>query len=180
MGMPGSTLVSLIQKVRSWISWGNSDSNSISSGVEITDKNSKAHCHCKESKLQSIKYHCQSCGRLLCGKCVHGVASFSVAAPNCLKDTMKAVVNIKTCNLCFNLGPISNQKCSGKVHPSESPTHSPEPTSPSSSGERFLDNLSPVSVHPSSSRYELDSFAKFTISCNPGHCLFQYIGSWSH
>ncbi|KAL8549602.1 hypothetical protein ACS0TY_008446 [Phlomoides rotata] len=172
MGMSDSILVNLIQKVRSWISWGNSDSNSISSGFKITDKNCEARCHCEEKALNScIKYHCQSCGRLLCGKCVHGVASFDVASPS-LKKTMEAVVNIKTCNLCFELGPITNRKCSGKVYPSESLRHSSEPPSSSNSSERFeghspraltrtteesfSDNLSPVYVHRSSSRSDED------------------------
>lgn len=192
MGMPDSTLVNLIEKVRSWFSWGNSDSNSISSGVKMTDKNCKARSHCEDSTLNScFKYHCQSCGRLLCGKCVKGVASFDVVGPSCLKETLEAVVNIKTCKLCFELGPISNRKCSGKVYPSESPRHSPEPPSPSYSDERFeghsphaltqtteesfSDYLSPVSVHRSSSRYELDSFAKFTRSCNLDHCFVKCV-----
>ncbi|KAK6122362.1 hypothetical protein DH2020_043872 [Rehmannia glutinosa] len=105
MGIPDSSLVDLIEKVKSWISWGNSDSNCTSRGLEMTDNNC---CHCEVNILNScLKYHCQSCGRLLCGKCVEGLASLDVAGPSRLKETTRAVFNIKTCKFCFELGPLS-------------------------------------------------------------------------
>ncbi|KAK6122337.1 hypothetical protein DH2020_043957 [Rehmannia glutinosa] len=160
MGIPDSSLVDLIEKVKSWISWGNSDSNCTSRGLEMTDNNC---CHCEANILNScLKYHCQSCGRLLCGKCVEGLASLDVAGPSRLKETTRAVFNIKTCKFCFELGPLSKsfRMCCGKVYPSESPRQSPEPPSPCFSGERFdesfPDHHSPVSVHRSPSRSDED------------------------
>ncbi|KAK6146796.1 hypothetical protein DH2020_020665 [Rehmannia glutinosa] len=161
MGIPDSSLVDLIEKVKSWISWGNSDSDCTSRGSEMTDNNC---CHCEANILNScLKYHCQSCGRLLCGKCVEeGLASLDLAGPSRLKETTRAVFNIKTCKFCFELGPLSKSvwMCCGKVYPSESPRQSSEPPSPCFSGERFdesfSDHHSPVSVHRSPSRSDED------------------------
>ncbi|KAL0408953.1 UNVERIFIED_CONTAM: putative 1-phosphatidylinositol-3-phosphate 5-kinase FAB1C [Sesamum radiatum] len=101
-------------------------------------------------------------------------ASMDVIAPTRLRETMEAVCSIKTCKLCVELGPLSKaaQKCSGKIYPSDSPRQSPEPPSPSFSGERsdgqsphalttnsnesFSDHPSPVSDHRSPSRSDDD------------------------
>ncbi|KAK4423472.1 putative 1-phosphatidylinositol-3-phosphate 5-kinase FAB1C [Sesamum alatum] len=175
MGIPDNSLLDLIEKVRSWISWGNSTSSSKSRGFEMADNNSDMCCRCEVKLLSScLKYHCQSCGRLLCGKCVQGLASMDVIAPSRLRETMEAVCSIKTCRLCVELGPVSKaaQRCSGKIFPSDSPTQSPEPPSPSFSGERsdgqsphaltrncdgsFSDQPSPLSDHRSPSRSDED------------------------
>ncbi|KAL0326909.1 UNVERIFIED_CONTAM: putative 1-phosphatidylinositol-3-phosphate 5-kinase FAB1C [Sesamum angustifolium] len=175
MGIPDNSLLDLIEKVKSWISWGNSNSSSMSSGFEMTENNSNMCCLCEVKLLNScVKYHCQSCGRLLCGKCVQGLASMDVIAPTRLRETMEAVCSIKMCKLCVELGPLSKaaQKCGGKIYPSDSPRQSPEPPSPSFSGERsdnqsphaltrnsdesFSDHPSPVSDHLSPSRSDDD------------------------
>ncbi|KAI3453111.1 hypothetical protein Pfo_009774 [Paulownia fortunei] len=175
MGIPDSSLVDLIEKIRSWISWGNSDSNTMSHGFEMTDNNCNMCCHCEVKIINScLKYHCQSCGRLLCGKCVQGLASLDLAGPSRLKEKTEAVFNIKTCMLCFELGPLSKspRRCCDKIYSSEYPRQSPEPPSPSFSGERFdghsphaltrnsdesfSGHPSPVSVHRSTSRSDED------------------------
>ncbi|KAL8052963.1 hypothetical protein ABFS82_05G040000 [Erythranthe guttata] len=127
MGIPDSSLVDLIDKFKSWISWRNSDSNSMS----ISDNN----CGMNLSN---------SCIEHRCGKCV-------------LKETNEAAFDIKTCNLCLELiGPVN--RTFRRIYPCEFSRQSPEPPSPSFSGdtsdglsrisdESFSDNPSPVSVH---------------------------------
>lgn len=172
MGIPDSALVDLIEKVKSWIFWGNSDSNSM-----MSDSTCSMCCRCEVNISNScLKYHCQSCGRLFCGRCVQGLASSDVAARSRLKETAEAVFNIKKCSLCLELTSKSVRRFTGKVYPSDSPRQSPEPPSPSFSGERsdgqsphalskysddsFSGHPSPVSFHRSPSRYKLDLFFK--------------------
>ncbi|KAK4430292.1 putative 1-phosphatidylinositol-3-phosphate 5-kinase FAB1C [Sesamum alatum] len=138
--MHDTSLLHFIQKVRSWISWQNCDSGSIFRGVEIMDKKCSICCHCKRTILQSyLKYQCQSCRRLLCGDCIRGLAFSDEVASSHLKETAEAIFQIKSCKLCFELGPISKsgRRCSGKVYPSDSPRQCPEPPAPSFSGEKF-------------------------------------------
>lgn len=190
MGIPGSTLANLIEKVRSWISWGYSDSNSMARGFQTTQTNCNGFCHCGASTLNScIKYRCLSCGRWWCGKCVQDLASLDVATPSHVNETTGAIFDIKTCKLCFELGLVdkSAQRCSGKVYPCESPRQGPETLSPSFSGEKFDGHFphgvtriaddsyqsSPLSFHHSSSRYELDFFLQSVRSSNLDRCLLQ-------
>ncbi|PIN25995.1 Phosphatidylinositol-4-phosphate 5-kinase [Handroanthus impetiginosus] len=162
MGMHDSSLLHLIRKVRSWLFSGNSDSSSIFCGFEMMDNNYTVCCHCKRNILTScLKYHCQSCGKFSCGNCIRGLDSSDGVATSHLNETTEAIVNIKSCKLCFELGPLSkgSQRFSGKVYPSESPRQSPEPPSPSFSGERFgglSPHPSPVSVHRSPIRSDED------------------------
>ncbi|KAG6399013.1 hypothetical protein SASPL_140486 [Salvia splendens] len=168
MATPGSTLVTLIAKIRSWMSWGDGQS-------KTTEHNCNGFCHCGASALNyCVKYRCLSCGRWWCGKCVQGITSLDVAAPSRSNENTGAIFDIKTCKLCFELGPIgkSTQRCSSKVYPFESPRQSSEPSSPSFSGEKFdghfpdsvdgitdesyLNQSSPVSLHHSSSRSDED------------------------
>ncbi|XP_042025599.1 putative 1-phosphatidylinositol-3-phosphate 5-kinase FAB1C isoform X2 [Salvia splendens] len=169
MATHSSTLVNLIAKIRSWMSWGDSQS-------KTTENNCNGFCHCGASALNSrIKYRCLSCGRWWCGKCVQGIASLDVAAPSRSNENTEAIFDIKTCKLCFELGPIgkSTQRCSSKVYPFASPGQSLEPSSPTFSGEKFdghfphsVDGItdesysyqsSPVSFHHSSSRSDEDA-----------------------
>ncbi|KAL1568558.1 1-phosphatidylinositol-3-phosphate 5-kinase [Salvia divinorum] len=164
----GTTLVNLIEKIRSWMSW-------VDSRSKTTENNYNGFCHCGASALNyRIKYRCLSCGRWWCGKCVQGITSLDVSAPSRLHENTGAIFDIKTCKLCFELGPVGKnaQRCSGKVYPFESPSQSPEPSSPSFSGEKFdghfphdvggiADELysnqsSPVSFHHSSRRSDED------------------------
>lgn len=183
MGIPDSSLLDLIGKVRSWISWGTSDSNSISCGFEMTDINGTLCCHCNNSMLDSsIKCKCESCGRLLCGDCVQGLASMNLVSTGCLKETTETVFKINLCQFCSELGPHGQnvRRCSGKVYPSEIPRQSPEPPSPSFSGEEFdadspcaltrssdlsfSNHPSPLSVNRSPSRTDEDEGEEFTSS----------------
>ncbi|KAA8532580.1 hypothetical protein F0562_032604 [Nyssa sinensis] len=91
-----------------------------------------------------LRYHCQSCSRVLCGNCVQGHGSLGVVASNGVKSTGEAGLDIKSCKFC-SLG----RKYSDKIYPAESPRQSPEPLSPSFSGERF-DGYSPHAVTGSS------------------------------
>lgn len=189
MGIPNSTLVNLIKKVRSWISWGISDSNSMAYGFKTSENDYNCFCHCGLNTSNScIKYRCLSCGRWLCEKCAKSLASSDVAYPSCLEEKTEAIYSVEACKLCFELGPVgkSAQRCSGKVYPCESPRKSPGPSSPSFSGEKFdghfphymtgiadessSNHSSPVAVHHSPSRSELN------FSCRVyDHCLFQWI-----
>lgn len=166
MGMHDSSLLHFIQKFRSWVPWGTSESNRV---FETMDNKSRRICSlCEKNTLKSdLKYHCQSCGSLMCGNCNK---SGGVGATNRSKESSDSVFYIKSCNLCFELSPLSNsgRRWSGKIYPSESPRESPEPPSPSFSDEgcggypplalarssdvSLLNQSSPVSVHCSTSR----------------------------
>ncbi|XP_051145938.1 putative 1-phosphatidylinositol-3-phosphate 5-kinase FAB1C isoform X2 [Andrographis paniculata] len=69
----------------------------------------------------------------MCGSCIQGLAQF-VGVESALMETNMAATSIKSCNLCFELSPLSK---SGKVHPSDSPRQLSESPSPNISGERF-------------------------------------------
>ncbi|XP_073135211.1 putative 1-phosphatidylinositol-3-phosphate 5-kinase FAB1C [Henckelia pumila] len=183
MGIPDSSILDLIGKIRSWISWGTSDSNSISCGFEMTDIDCTSCCHCNNSMLDpSIKCKCESCGRLLCGDCVQGLAPMNLVSTGSVKETMETAFKIKLCQFCSELGPHGQnvRRCSGKIYPSESPRQSPEPPSPSFSGEEFdgdspyaltrssdvsfSNHPSPLSVNLSPSRTDEDEGEEFTSS----------------
>ncbi|KAL2518887.1 putative 1-phosphatidylinositol-3-phosphate 5-kinase FAB1C [Abeliophyllum distichum] len=137
MGIPDNLLLDLIEKVRSWISWGKSGPSSILGGLQMTGKSCKICYQCDSNISESsLKYHCQSCRQVLCENCVHELASEH------LKGTKEIVFDIKFCKFCLELGPRSNcvRMYSGKVYPSESPRQSPESPSPSFNGERFDDH----------------------------------------
>lgn len=191
MGMHDSSLLHFIEKFRSWISSGNSDSTSIIRGFGMMDNSCSICSHCEKNILKShLKYQCQSCGSLLCGNCIKGVASLDGVAPTSLsKETAETMFYIKSCKLCFEHGPLSKsgRRCSGKVHPSEFPRQIPEPPSPSFSGERcgghsplaltrssdvsLSNHPSPVSIHCSTSR--LRAYMFFCKVCSGYNiCLF--------
>ncbi|KAA8529067.1 hypothetical protein F0562_033445 [Nyssa sinensis] len=85
------------------------------------------------------RYHCRSCGRVLCRNCVWGYGSLGIVASGNMKSTGEAGIDIKACKFC-SLGRYSD-----KIYPSESPRQSPEPASPSFSSERY-DGYSPHAV----------------------------------
>ncbi|KAB1208192.1 putative 1-phosphatidylinositol-3-phosphate 5-kinase FAB1C [Morella rubra] len=95
----------------------------------------KMCCQCNMNLADSPhRYHCQSCGRWLCGNCIRG---YDVLV---LKLDMKTkaeggVGTIKSCKFCSDAVRLEGgRKSSEKVHPSaspqESPRESPEPPSP--------------------------------------------------
>ncbi|CAK9157553.1 unnamed protein product [Ilex paraguariensis] len=171
MGVSESSKVGLIEKFRSWISWGNGDLTSMSGEFGMADNDCKMCAECEMYYTEScIKYHCQSCGRVLCRNCIPGDASLGVVTSGELKSMTEAGLNIKSCQSCsdVNIRHSGEGKYSDKIYPSESPRQSPEPPSPSFSSDRFdgyslyaltrssitsfTSQTSPVSVRPSSSR----------------------------
>lgn len=169
MGIPDSSLLDLIGKVRSWISWDTSDSNSISCGFEMTDINGTSCCHCNNSRLDSsIKCKCESCGRLLCDDCVQGLASMNLVSTGGLKETLETAFKINLCQFCSELSPHGQnvRRCSGKVYPSEFPRQSPEPPSPSFSGEEF-DGDSPYALTRSSDVSFSNHPSPLSVNCSP-------------
>ncbi|KAK4484175.1 hypothetical protein RD792_011396 [Penstemon davidsonii] len=110
--------------------------------------------HCEKNILSSCtKYHCESCGRLLCENCAQSLATVDTMSHS--NFAVESVFNIKSCKLCFELSPLSDsaRRCSGKVYPRDSP----EPPSPSFSGERFgVHSPSSPFVHRSPSRSDED------------------------
>ncbi|XAR72260.1 1-phosphatidylinositol-3-phosphate 5-kinase [Bertholletia excelsa] len=143
MGIPDSSLQDLIQKVRSWISWGKSAPTSLTSEFEMPDQNHKTCCECELNPTDLYRrYQCQSCGRVFCGNCAWGFQANIVL--RYVKGPVDAGVNIRSCRLCseINIGREGCGKYNEKICPSESPRQSPEPPSPSLSWER-ADGWSP-------------------------------------
>ncbi|KAF5451008.1 hypothetical protein F2P56_031313 [Juglans regia] len=144
MGVPDSSLLDLIKKVRSWISWVASDKLYLSGEFEMSDNTCKMCCECNTNLAGiSHRYHCQSCGRGMCGKCIR--VELSVFESYSFKSKAEGGEGtIKSCRFCsdVSLRCEGGRKSSEKVHPSaspqESPRESPEPPSPSCfDGERI-------------------------------------------
>lgn len=136
MGIPDSSLLDLIEKVRSWISWGGSDLQVLSDKIDMLNNSScKMCCECNRNfNEMSTKYNCKSCGRWLCGKCIRGCDLL----PDLESDNPEFRDTVSCCKFCsddVNMKHEGQRKCIQKVHPSaspqESPRQSPEPPSPS-------------------------------------------------
>ncbi|XWS34509.1 hypothetical protein CRYUN_Cryun21dG0044500 [Craigia yunnanensis] len=158
MGTPDSSLKDLIEKVRSWISWGASDLSCVA-GEEFGMLNNgvcKKMCCCEcDMKFVdefSHRYRCQSCGRWLCSKCVERYdppVVDVVQSDNVKGNTIdfSRMMSVKYCKFCCD--GVNTRRKSGerryceKVHPSESPRESPEPPSPCSVNSESIksDNL---------------------------------------
>lgn len=177
MGIPDSSLLYLIQKIRSWISWGTGDLSSFSGELKMADKSSKICCDCMMNLAEScIRYHCQRCGRMVCENCVQANDSFGVVLSGDTNSTTEAGVVIKSCKFCFDIS-IRNKlgrKYCKKIHPSESPRQSPEPPSPSSSGERFSERFNGCSPH-AAGRYSDASFTSNPSSVSVPHSPSRYV-----
>ncbi|KAL6573774.1 hypothetical protein OROHE_002233 [Orobanche hederae] len=123
MGMHDSSLLHLVHKIKSWISLGNSDPNSVYREFETMDKPHDICCICKRNiyiSKSDLEENCVGLSRV--------------------NDNLEAVFSIKSCDFCseLNLPSKSGRKCSGAIYPLESPRQrSPEPPSPSFSGEMF-------------------------------------------
>lgn len=170
MGVPDSSLLDLIQKVKSWIL--RATVNPTFSGRFGMDSN-RPCCECKMNFTgSSLKYQCQSCNRVFCGDCVHGDLSFGVVASGVMGSTKEAEIHIKSCKFCTDLSTWrrSNRRYCDKIHPSELPRQCLEPPSPNSNDRidiysfsaatkssftSFSSHPSPSSFHRSPSRYEL-------------------------
>lgn len=167
MGMHDTPLLHFIQKFRSWMSWGNSDR------FEMMDNDCSICSLCTRNLLKYFpKFQCRSCGRSLCDNCIKGLASSDGVVPSShLMDTAEPVVCINSCKLCSQLSPPSKsgRRCSGKVHPSESPRQSPEPPSPSFSGEGS-DGHSPLDLSRSSDMSLSNHPSLVSAHCSTSRC----------
>ncbi|PON78735.1 Chaperonin Cpn60/TCP-1 family [Parasponia andersonii] len=132
MGIPDTSLLDLIVKVRSWLYRETSDLRCFSAEFEMPENgnNMCCECHTNLSNL-SHRHHCQSCGRWFCGKCIPGSES--------LANESNGTIIIQYCKVCSEMGVRGEvgRKYSEKVYPSASPRESPEPPSPSFNGERI-------------------------------------------
>ncbi|KAL8120754.1 putative 1-phosphatidylinositol-3-phosphate 5-kinase FAB1C [Apium graveolens] len=132
MGIRDNGILDLIQKVGTWINWGNGDQYCSSGEFKM----GKICCDCMMTIVDfCISYHCQRCGRMLCDNCVqlNGCVGGGVAFED--SDSMSDVGAVM--NFCKFCSHISKSKRVGrkfieKVHPSESPRRSSEPPSPCS------------------------------------------------
>jgi 1-phosphatidylinositol-3-phosphate 5-kinase len=172
MGIPGSSLPDLIDKVKSWIFWRATDPTSLSSGFKMAGSGLKFCYECETNfRDSSLRYHCKKCARMLCGNCVQYYGSLDDAVTGVFKKRTAATVGISSCKFCSDLCtlPKTGRKYSDKIYPAESPRQSPEPPSPScgesfdnysphavlkSSMASFSSHLSPVLFHRSPCRYE--------------------------
>ncbi|KAM7484639.1 hypothetical protein LguiA_000648 [Lonicera macranthoides] len=159
MGIPDSSLLDLIEKVTSWISWGNSDL-SLLPNCKMADTSCNL-CR-KVIVLESyLRFNCQRCGQILCENCIRGYSSSGVVPSGDSKSLAEAGLHIKSCMFCsdFSNMEIVGKKYCDKIHPSECTRQSPEPPSPSSNGGRVdgcyvpVGSSSPGSLHPTPSRF---------------------------
>lgn len=135
MGIPDSSLLDLIEKVRSWVSWGGVD---LSDNFDMLNRGCKMCCECNRefniNEMTQCKYNCKSCGRWLCGMCIKG----SDDVPNLESNKSDFRETIHSCKFCSDAKSKrtceGHRKCIEKVHPAnspqESPRESPEPPSP--------------------------------------------------
>lgn len=156
MGVPDNSLLDLIEKVRSWISWGTSDLNSFSGQFEMADNDCKTCCLCESNfKQTSLQYHCRSCTRMFCANCLWGYGSVGAVSGDIKSAVDAGVVDIISCKFCSEIR-IRNErgrKYCDKIYPAESPRQSPEPQSPSFSGKR-LDGYSPDAMRSSVTSFD--------------------------
>lgn len=154
--IPDSSLLDLVEKVRSWISLGSGDLTSLSSESKMSDNVCQMCSHCEMKILGScLWYHCKRCGRVFCDNCGQGCGSFVIDSKRAAAD---AGIDIQSCKFCVG---ISRHKIGGKysekIHPSDSPRQSPEPPSPNCCGDRFNGHsLKAVSVCHSPIRSDED------------------------
>ncbi|GAB4828783.1 hypothetical protein Ancab_018444 [Ancistrocladus abbreviatus] len=133
MGVPDNSLLDLIHKRKSLVSWTRVDSSSVCARAEFRmAENGWQICNECEVKLTEFchKYNCRGCGKLLCGACVRSSGSLVIiAAAGGLNDDDQVERVIKSCKFCSKASKRHNEK----IYPSESPRESPEPP-PTSSG----------------------------------------------
>ncbi|XP_015076071.1 putative 1-phosphatidylinositol-3-phosphate 5-kinase FAB1C [Solanum pennellii] len=184
MGVPDSSLLDLIEKVRAWIKWGKSDRTSLVGGRDMDVESCKTCYECKMKFTDScLKFHCLSCSRVFCRDCVvHIFGSSDVFSSGSgeSRNMVRSLVDIKVCKFCSDLSNChrSTRKFCDKVYPSESPRESPEPPSPNFSSDMFdgysthdaskssftafSSHPSPVSLRHSPSRSDEDEGGDFT------------------
>ena len=142
MGIPDTSLLDLISKVRSWLYWGGaSDLQRFSGEFEMPDKSCNMCCECHTNFTDAChRHHCQSCGRWFCEKCILGCESLVIESSG-VKSKGGSVreSTVMCCKLCSEMRVRREvgRKYGEKVHPSVSPQESPEPPSPCFGGERI-------------------------------------------
>lgn len=126
MGVPDNALLDLIDKIRSWGSWGGTELSPIDTYKFSMANDSCSECERKFTDL-CHKYSCQGCRRRLCGSCVRtGGSLVIIATSNGSKEVDHIEKVIKACKFCLK----SSKRHIEKVYPSETPRTSPEPPSP--------------------------------------------------
>ncbi|EXC06051.1 1-phosphatidylinositol-3-phosphate 5-kinase [Morus notabilis] len=139
MGIPDTSLLDLIVKVRSWLHLGGaSDLQCFSGEFEMPNNSSSNMCCDCHSNFTNLchRYHCQSCGRWFCGNCILGSESLVATKSNGGLGSESVVKCCKSCSEIRDRKEVG-RKYSEKVHPSASPRGSPEPPSPCFNGERI-------------------------------------------
>uniref|UniRef100_A0A7N0UCP9 1-phosphatidylinositol-3-phosphate 5-kinase n=2 Tax=Kalanchoe fedtschenkoi TaxID=63787 RepID=A0A7N0UCP9_KALFE len=123
MGAWDSLIVELIKKFGSWFSTARN-----SSYLQETLPFVCSVCH-MDFVDHLRRYNCQTCGCVMCGKCLQGYKSVITVTVNCMDSDKKAGAFIKSCKVCAEGDlHLANQKMSsGKVHPSVSLRKSLEP-----------------------------------------------------
>ncbi|KAI7735831.1 hypothetical protein M8C21_017115, partial [Ambrosia artemisiifolia] len=186
MGVSANSVQDFITKVRSWISLGRSDMNSMSSEVTMAEggQSQTMCCECELGISEScVGYSCQRCSRLFCERCLQGYGCFVVESKS-----------IRSCKFCasFEIKQKFGGKFSHKIYPCDSPRQSPEPVSPNCSGERFdVSSLKAVSVYHSAVRsdedegeyssksiispYSIDSSDVESSSVNTRHAFYSFM-----
>ncbi|KAK9115379.1 hypothetical protein Syun_022176 [Stephania yunnanensis] len=118
MGIPDSSFLDLIEKVRSWIPWVGSD---VPSGTleywEICDRFKMcSECQIRFTDL-SINRQCQNCGRILCGRCGHDMPACAIGTDEML---------VKSCKFCAQISGGTEAKGVLEGRIVSSPRQSPE------------------------------------------------------
>ncbi|BFG17183.1 hypothetical protein CerSpe_034570 [Prunus speciosa] len=152
MGIPDRSLLDLIEKVKSWVSRRARESRCLSGEFDMPSNGCKMCCDCNTNTTDiGHRYHCQSCGRWICGKCIQGCEWGGIKSNDEVGESIT-----KFCKFCsrVRLRRESGRKYSEKVHPSASPRESPEPPSPCFSGETVKCSVDNESIHS-------DQFSKF-------------------
>ncbi|KAJ4961972.1 hypothetical protein NE237_021882 [Protea cynaroides] len=117
MGIADSSLLDLIDKVRSWIPRGGIDLLGISRVVWMPHNGCRMRCNCEMRITEfSLHNHCQGCGRgVLCEECVQAVNASVVS--DGWESTTKDEGRIKYCKLCFeaNVGHEAGGQYDDKI-----------------------------------------------------------------
>lgn len=172
MGIPDSSFLDLIEKVRSWVSWGVGDLNTFSENFDMHNSVCKMCCECNRNfnDMTQCKYNCKSCGRWLCGKCIRGCDLPNPESDSGFKETISSC---KFCSVTNRTCEGGQRKCIEKVHPAvspqESPRESPEPPSPCFSVETERDGYFGRHFHDRECEYYAHSMISRSLSSSGAH-----------
>lgn len=172
MGIPDSSFLDLIEKVRSWVSWGVGDLNTFSENFDMQNSVCKMCCECNKNfnEMTQCKYNCKSCGRWLCGKCIRGCDLPNPESDSGFKETISSC---KFCSVTNRTCEGGQRKCIEKVHPAvspqESPRESPEPPSPCFSVETERDGYFGRHFHDRECEYYAHSMISRSLSSSGAH-----------